>query len=441
MKRPASFVTLSGALALHGEEVTCVYVTEVRPGETLAAVATRTGATAEQLRGANGLPSDDVTEGQALLVPLNRYVTQQGDSLWRIAEISGIPVAALSRANPGAERALYPGRPLRLPEPTRQRAEVIGYLPLTDPGVTAEDITPWARNLTWVAIFSHLITAEGELPPINDTEAIRVTYAAGARPLMSIANMEPGGAFSPELARTIITNPEVRARVIDNILRTVEQKGYAGVDSDIENIPRDLREGYVDFLRELKQRLGNRPLNVAVPPKYDETTFGYARGHDYRGIGQVADRIFIMNYEFSWVGGPPGAIAPLPQTRRVMQYATQLMPKEKLLNGISTTAYDWELPDTPENRARPWPSDQAVQIAVRNNVPIRYNETQESPWFRYTEGGRQREVWFEDARSLMAKFRVMRELGLGGTGIWHLGAMNSQFNTLIPYFYNVVKSS
>lgn len=414
-----------------------MYVTEVRPGENLAAVAARTGVTTEQLVSLNGLPSQAVTQGQALLVPSNRYVVQQGDSLWRIAEISGVPLEQLIRANPGADRNLYVGRQIRIPTPTQRPAEVIGYLPITDPGVTAEDIQPWARQLTWVAIFSHLITAEGEVPPLDDAAAIRATYAAGARPLMSIANMEPGGAFSPEIARAIITQPAVRERVISNVLRIMEEKGYAGIDSDIENIDADLRAGYVDFLRELKGRLGNRPLNVAVPPKYDETTFAYARGHDYQGIGQVADRVYLMNYEFSWVGGPPGAIAPLPQTRRVLLYAASLMPRQKILNGISTTAYDWELPDTPENRARPWPSNEAVQIAVRNQVPIRYNDTAEAPWFRYTDEGRQREVWFEDARSIMAKFRIMRDIGVGGTGIWHLGALNSQLPPLIDYFYDV----
>lgn len=220
-------------------------------------------------------------------------------------------------------------------------------------------------------------------------------------------------------------------------LEIVENKGYAGVDSDIENIPQELRAGYVDFLRELKARLGDRLLNVAVPPKYDEASFAYARGHDYAGIGQVADRVYLMNYEFSWVGGPPGAIAPLPQIRRVMQYAASLIPREKLLNGLSTTAYDWELPDTPENRARPWPADEAVQIAVRSQVPIRFNEPAASPWFRYTEEGTEREVWFEDARSIMAKFLVVRDLGLRGIGVWHLGAMNSQLADLIEAFFNV----
>ncbi|HEY3369090.1 MAG TPA: glycosyl hydrolase family 18 protein [Symbiobacteriaceae bacterium] len=414
-----------------------MYIAVVRAGETLDAVAARTGVTVDQLVTANGLKYRDVTTGQALLVPANRYVAEKGTTLWRLAELSGVPLEALKRANPGADRALYPGRPLRIPEPVKQRAEVIGYLPITDPGVNAADIQPWARDLTYVAIFSHLITPEGDLPPISDTEPIRATYAAGARPLMSIANMRAGGAFDPEIARAIITNSGVRERVMSTILHRVDEKGYAGVDSDIENIPRDLRSGYVDFLRELKARLGQRPLNVAVPPKYDETTFAYARGHDYQGIGRVADRVYIMDYEFHWVGGPPGPVAPLPQYRRVLQYAASLMPKEKILAGISTTAYDWPLPDTPDNKARPWPDDDAVQLAVRSKATIRYDERAETPWFRYTEEGTQREVWFEDARSIMAKFRVNRDLNIGGIGIWQLGALNSQLVRLIPYFYAV----
>ncbi len=413
-----------------------MYIQVIRTGETLTAVALRTGTNVEQLLAINGLPGPAVVPGQALLVPSTAYVVEPGDTLWSISQISGVPMPVLIRANPGADRVLYPGRTLRIPPVPRQTAEIIGYLPLTDPGVTAANIAPWGRQFTWIAVFSHLITDQGDLPPLDDTEAIRAAYAAGAKPLMSIANMRAGGAFDPELARTMITNPDVRERLFTNILRVVGDKGYAGVDSDIENIPSDLRSEYVDFLAELKRRLGDRPLNVAVPPKYDEVTFGYARGHDYAGIGRVADRVYLMNYEFHWVGGPPGAIAPLPQTRRVMLYAASLIPRAKLLNGLSTTAYDWELPDTPENRARPWPDDEAVQIAIRNGSTIRYSETDRSPWFRYTEGGKEHEVWFEDARSLTAKLLVVRDLGLRGMGIWHLGALNSQLISLMGSFFS-----
>jgi spore germination protein len=414
-----------------------VFIAIAKPGESLPELAARYGVTVESVMAANRLTSTDIAPGQAILIPTNRYVVQPGDSLWRIAELSGVRLENLKRANPGANRSIYPGRPLRIPTPVKQRAKVIGYLPITDPGVTAEDLAPWAGKLTYVAVFSHLITEEGDLPPLNDGPAIRAAYEIGAKPLMSIANMEAGGAFSPELARIILTNQSVRAKVLDEVIRTMEQKGYAGVDSDIENIPRDLRQAYVDFLGELKRRLGDRPLNVAVPPKYDEYTFGYARGHDYAGIGRVADLVFIMNYEFHWVGGPPGPIAPYPQYRRVLLYAASLMPKAKILSGISTTAYDWPLPDTPENRARPWPHDEVVRIAARENATIRYNESAETPWFRYTADGTEREVWFEDARSLMAKLRTIREMDLGGLGIWHLGALNSQLISLLGDLFEV----
>lgn len=418
-----------------------MYVDLVRPGETLAAVAARTGVEAARLQELNNLPSAAVTAGQALIIPSNRYVVQPGDTLWEIGRRSGVSAQMLQRANPAATRTLRPGQALRLPDPVRRQAEIIGYLPLTDPGVTATDIGKWGIPFTYVAVFAYLIDQAGTITPVDDAAAISAARAVGARPLMSIANMQAGGAFSPEIARAIIATPAVRERVISAILRLVAEKGYDGVDSDIENIDVTERAGYVDFLRELKARLGEgRILTVAVPPKWDEFTFAYARGHDYAGIGRVADRVYLMNYEFHWVGGPPGAIAPLPSVRRALLYAARQMAAGKILSGISTTAYDWPLPDTPENRARPWSHMEAQAIAIREGVPIRYDPVSETPWFRYREGGAEREVWFEDARSLLLKFELIREVGVAGTGIWQLGAFSPQFSPLVRSLFQVERT-
>lgn len=417
-----------------------MYIYEVRPGDTLTGIARRLGVTRSQLAAANRMPLRQLTPGQALIIPTDRYVVQPGDTLERVARRSGLSLAELRAANPGVE-TLSPGQVLLLPRPEPYQAEVLGYLPILEPQVTAEDIAPWSGALTYVAIFSYLIDGQGNMTEIDDEPAIRATYAAGARPLMVIANMEPGGAFSPEIARAIIADPQVRERVISAILRVVEQKGYAGVDSDIENIPAGLRAGYVNFLQELRARLeAEKLLTVAVPPKWDEETFAYARGHDYAGIGQVADRIVLMNYEFHWVGGPPGPIAPLPSVRRVLEYATSLMPREKLLNGISITAYDWPLPDTPENRAVARSSLEAVQLAVSHQVPIRYDQQAQTPWFRYRDGEQEREVWFEDARSLLAKLQLVKQFNLAGISIWHLGAWAPQLRPLILRLFQVVRA-
>lgn len=43
----------------------------------------------------------------------------------------------------------------------------------------------------------------------------------------------------------------------------------------------------------------------------------------------------------------------------------------------------------------------------------------QAPNFRYTDNaGKQHEVWFEDARSIQAKFDLIRELNLRGISYW-----------------------
>ena len=65
--------------------------------------------------------------------------------------------------------------------------------------------------------------------------------------------------------------------------------------------------------------------------------------------------------------------------------------------------------------------EQALALARRHGAEIRYDETAQAPWFRYTAaGGREHEVWFEDARSSYAKFRLAAEKGLQGVGLWNL---------------------
>ncbi len=70
---------------------------------------------------------------------------------------------------------------------------------------------------------------------------------------------------------------------------------------------------------------------------------------------------------------------------------------------------------------------QAVTLAGSVGAEIRYDETAQSPFFNYTDSnGRRHEVWFEDARSLRAKYRLVSEYGLAGVSYWNL---NSLFRT------------
>lgn len=115
------------------------------------------------------------------------------------------------------------------------------------------------------------------------------------------------------------------------------------------------------------------------------------------------------------------AVAPINQVRRVVEYALTEIPAEKIDLGIPNYGYDWPLPyERGVTKAATLGNVQAVRLAVEQGAVIEFDSTAQSPYFRYTSGGVGHEVWFEDVRSMQAKFNLIREFGLRGCGYWQI---------------------
>ena len=77
---------------------------------------------------------------------------------------------------------------------------------------------------------------------------------------------------------------------------------------------------------------------------------------------------------------------------------------------------------------------------LENNVSILYDETAQAPYFRYTDANnKEHEVWFEDARSIQAKFNLIKELNLNGIAYWKLGLSFPQNWLLLSDQFNIEK--
>ena len=129
----------------------------------------------------------------------------------------------------------------------------------------------------------------------------------------------------------------------------------------------------------------------------------------------------LYPYEWGNHTSPPMAVAPLPQVRRVVEYAlTEFYPNQLYL-GIPNYGYDWTLPYQEGSRAKSLSNVEAVQLAWNRRTAIRYDEQAQAPWFRYVDDrGTEHEVWFEDARSIQAKLNLAFDFGLYGVGYWNL---------------------
>ncbi|MDD4834560.1 MAG: glycoside hydrolase family 18 protein [Lutispora sp.] len=422
----------------------------VQSGQSIFQIAQIYNSTVSAIVGANEVPNpNQLVVGQTLVIPIvgSYYWVQPGDSLYKIAQRFGINYQTLAQINGiPVTQPLQVGLRLYIPPRPRREAEINAYVEPIG-GTVAPELEQAARKaapfLTYLAPFSYRVQRDGTLqaPLLNNFPAI--AQANNATLMMVVTNLEEG-QFSAELGRIILTNEEVQNRLLDNIIATARQYNFSDIHFDMEFLPPELRENYNSFLRKAKARLSAEGLlmSTALAPKTSATQVGlWYEAHDYRAHGEIADFVVLMTYEWGYSGGPPMAVSPIGPVRQVIEYALTEMPASKIMMGQNLYGYDWTLPYVPGGPfARAVSPQRAIEIAAENNVPIRYDYTAQAPYFNYTDNqGKQHIVWFEDARSIQAKFNLVKELGLRGVSYWKLGLPFPQNWLLIENNFNVVK--
>ncbi len=415
-------------------------------GDTLYSIARRYGLTLSELERYNGLPdSSRIAIGQDILIPSNNntYIVRPGDSVYSIAVKEGVSTADILRENPSLTEpyTIYPGQVLLIPkdEANKKTIDVNGYC---YPNINRDILRQTLPYLTFLSIFSYSALSDGTLSSINDEELIRIAKEFRTAPVMVVTNTVEGSGFDSDLARTILTDSSVRSTLISNIVSTARSKGYSGVDIDFEYIYPSNRADYNNFLTELKAALTpyNLSLSTAIAPKLSATQVGTLyEAHDYAFHGKVADRVIIMTYEWGYLYGPPLAVAPYSEVKKVISYAVTEIPSEKILMGMPNYGYDWTLPYREGTAADILSINSAMLRAVNENADIEYNESSEAPFFEYTKDGQNHIVWFENARSTMARLELINDYNLGGVSYWTIGSLFTQNWRIIDSMFNIRK--
>jgi spore germination protein len=421
----------------------------VQAGQSIFGIAQTYNSTVGAIVGVNELPNpNNLVVGQALVIPIigSFYWVQPGDSLYSIARSFGINYQTLARVNGiSPTTPLTIGFRLYIPPQPKRSAETNAYVEPIAGNVSPEleqSARSAAPHLTYLAPFSFQIQRDGTLkePPLNNFR--RIADNSGAILLMAVTNLEQG-QFSTELGRLILTNPQLQNTLLDNIIATAKRLNFKDIHFDMEHLPKELRENYNAFLRKAKARLSTQGflMSTALAPKTSATQAGeWYEAHDYRAHGQIADFVVLMTYEWGYSGGPAMAVSPLPQVRQVIEYALTEMPGSKIMMGQNLYGYDWTLPFVQGSTAKAVSPQDAILLAADHNVPISYDTTAQAPHFDYTNSnGKRHTVWFEDARSIQAKFNLIKELGLRGISYWKLGISFPQNWLLIEDNFNVVK--
>lgn len=356
------------------------------------------------------------------------YVVQPGDTVDMIAGAYGIIADQLIFIN----QIQYPyplavGQALLIPvESGAAPNRFINSNGYAYPFIARETLDVTLPYLSELSIFSYGFTPEGRLLP-PQLPVDWMIEAAGQTNTKSILTLTPfgeDGQFNNNLIHSLVNNVSAMATLTSQLLDVMREKGYAGVDVDFEYILREDRDAFTTFVADLTRAMNAEgyQVSVALAPKTSSEQKGLLyEGKDYGGLGAAANQVLLMTYEWGYTYGPPMAVAPINKVRQVVEYAVTQIPVSKINLGIPNYGYDWPLPFVQgESKATTIGNVEAVQIAVAHGAAIQFDETAKSPFFRYEEDGVEHEVWFEDVRSLQAKFDLVEEFGLRGVGYWQI---------------------
>jgi len=421
----------------------------VESNQSLTGIAQAYSTTVNDLIEANDLPNpNQLVIGQALVIPIigSFYWVQAGDTLWSISQKFNISYQSLASINRiPINQPLSIGLRLYIPQKQKSAAEFNAYVEPRGTAVapiletSARQAAPY---LTYLAPFSFQALRDGSLkePLLN---SFPVIAANNNNVLMMVITNQENDQFSDELGRILLNDMNIQDKFLNTIVATAKKYGFKDIHFDFEYLSPEDKTNYNDFLRKAKTRFSNEGwlVSTALAPKTSADQKGrWYEAHDYKAHGEIVDFVVIMTYEWGYSGGPAMAVSPIGPVRNVLEYAVSEIPSSKILMGQNLYGYDWTLPFAQGTIAKALSPQAAIQLASANNTAILYDDKAQAPYFKYTDSsGKLHEVWFEDARSIQAKFNLIKELKLRGMSYWKLGLPFPQNWLLIIDNFQVTK--
>ena len=256
-----------------------------------------------------------------------------------------------------------------------------------------------------------LENGKGDLTDETDPVVVQIAAAAHLPILVEVNNYRDGWQ-SADLHR-VLTNPEARQDLIDNIFSNVQEHKFAGVSIDFEEMKNGDRPAMVRFMQALAARLHGAGYLVTQSVPVDDDNY------DLKRLGEIDDYIIPMVYDEHYQSSAPGPIASEQWFQNQLDALAKIVPKNKTVIGMGNYGYDWIIGSHGGTEVK---FSDVMAAAEKQKAPIDWDRDEDNPVLRYSAGGQQHEVWFLDATTALNQIEDVADDDYRGVAVWRLGA-------------------
>lgn len=242
--------------------------------------------------------------------------------------------------------------------------EVTGWIPYWADSKGIKDATKHIKEIDMVFPFAYTMQSDGsikDMAGMSDSEWKKFIKLARKNKVEVIPTImtSDGGSVHANLSY-----PELRKKHIAAIMKEVKKHNFDGIDIDYEEKLSTTKDHYSAFLKELKKELAKEDalltctVEARTPPAslYKTVPAVLEYANDYKAIGKYCDRVEIMAYDQqradlklneSKAGEPYFPVSDVDWVEKVVKLALQDIPQEKILLGIATYGYHYEVTVSP----------------------------------------------------------------------------------------------
>ena len=341
-----------------------------------------------------------------------------------VNQIEGVPVNA---------KGTPKNVPYRLPRPVKPLRYVRSLSPVIHPkkAVAAGVGRPlvWGFYVNWdpasmVSLrlhlnhMTHLVpewlilqNAKGDLDDQTDATVVDIAKQANLPIYAMLTNYR--GDWQPGDVEKVIRHADHRKDLIENIRANLAEHGFAGVTIDFESLTKRDRAPWLQFMRELTDKLHESSYVVSEAVPVDDDAY------DLKGLASIVDFIVPMVYDEHYQTSEPGPVASQQFFENELEKLAAMLPVSKTVIGFGNYGYDWTIGSQGASETA---FSDVMTAAAQTKSPVQWDASSANPVLRFTADHQQHEMWFLDAVSALNQIGAIRDSGFRGVGLWRLGA-------------------
>ena len=334
------------------------------------------------------------------------------------------------------------------------RREIFGFLPYWE--LTASDTTlDWAK-LSTVAYFGVGASSTGTLIKTNSDGSTTVGWSGWTSSRMTsvidaahshhtrvVLTVQSFAWTSSQLAsqQALLGSATARLSLARQIAAAVHDRGADGVNLDFEPIAAGYADEFTALVRSVRAELDKVAAGYQLT--FDAT--GYIGNYPVQAATAPggADAIFVMGYDYrSSASSPVGSVAPvggpLYDVGDTIRAYIALVSPSKLILGVPYYGRAWSTATNSLDASNTSGAKNGTSVSVLYQTAVslaaqngrRYDPVEGVAWTAYRRQNctatygcvtSWRELYYDDATSLKAKYDLVNGYGLRGAGIWALG--------------------